>query len=142
MSEETKDSKVRRSLDFEGETLVIMEHYGTVTEDNIDPIRTERYDLSELPENIYVPSEAGRHGIKQKLSDSTASMSDKKGHSTDDRFDTIDSLWAQLVNGEWTQRREGAGTKLSQNQIASKMAELGLTEEQFELAKKMGLIKG
>jgi hypothetical protein len=136
------DPKIRRKLSFDGETLTIMEHTGTETEGNVEPIHTERYELSELPENIYVSSEAGRHGIKQKLSDHTANMSEKKGYTTTDRFDAIGELWEQLKNGEWTQRKEGAGTKLSQNQIASKMAELGLSPKQFELAKKMGLIKG
>jgi hypothetical protein len=68
-------------------------------------------------------------------------MSDAKGHTTDERFTKISGLFTQLKSNEWAKKAEGSGAKLSQTQIKSKFDELGMNEEQYALAVKMGLFK-
>jgi hypothetical protein len=107
---------------------------------NREAIWSEEFSLEQLPEGMQAQCQL--HGLAQKLTDCTAGMSEAKGHTTEERRGKITELYAQIGAGDWNKRSEGAGTKLSQTQIKSKMEELGLSDEQYELAKKMGLIKG
>ena len=143
MSEETANaSKIRRTVTLNSEDMSvrIAEHTGTKTGGDYLEVRAEEYEIDGLPAGI--TDTCTLHGLAQKLSDHTAGKSDDKGYSVDQRFDLIGELFGQLVEGDWTKKSGGGGTKLNQKQIASKMEELGLTPEQYEPAKKMGLVQG
>jgi hypothetical protein len=49
------------------------------------------------------------HGLTQKLCDAAALPA---GSTIEDKWEAIDATWAMLLNGEWSARREGAGTLL------------------------------
>lgn len=70
---------------------------------------TESFDSypSDYPANvqIYLPV----HGLKQKIVDAGA-MS--KGATDAERFAAMRAMHAQLRDGDWTKRAEGAGTML------------------------------
>lgn len=133
--------KTRRqvSCDLEKMEVTITEHTGTHSDGDFIALHTERYGIDNL--NQETLNRATLHGLAQKLGDSTAGQSNEKGHTTESRFKVLDDMFAQLETVGWNKARSSAGVKLSQTQIASKMNELGLSAEQFELAKKMGLIK-
>ena len=134
-------NKIRRNLSFnvEAMTVRVAEHTGTHTTEDYDELWFEEYNVGEWPEAMRKRSEL--HGAIQKLTDCTAGMSDAKGHTTEERREKINELAGQIENGDWNKRSEGAGSKLSQTQIKSKMGELGLSDDQYALAVKMGLIK-
>ena len=134
-------AKIRRniSMNHDEMTVRIAEHTGTHAGGDYEEIHATIYKLDELPHSIRQMCEC--HGLAQKLSDCTAGMRDEKGHTTVERFGKVDELFAQMVAGDWKKKSEGAGSKLSQTVIKTKMAELGLSDEQYDLAVKMGLIK-
>jgi len=139
----TDSAKIRRNISLDLDTMIvrIAEHTGTMKDENYSEIHAVEYDCTLLNETI--SKHAMLHGVAQKLADSTASMSDAKGFTTTERFDVINDLFDRISGeaGEWNKRSEGGGTKLSQKAIANKMNELGLSPEQFEMAKQLGLIK-
>ena len=134
-------SKIRRNIDLNRETMTvrIAEHTGTQTDGDYEEIWAEEFTIDGLPDAMV--AHATLHGLAQKLTDCTAGMADAKGHTTEERRSKITELAAQIKAGDWNKRSEGAGTKMSQTQIKSKMSELGLSDEQYALAVKMGLIK-
>ena len=68
------------------------------------------------------------HGLKQKLNDSTASMTDAKGYTNTERASMVESIWDTLTEGNWNKPSEG---KISKEQgITTLMEAKGLSREQ------------
>jgi len=104
-------------------------------------IREETYFLLDLDAEQQL--NCMLHGLNQKLGDSTASMGESKGFSTDERFDTINELWLQLtgdeekgVKGSWNKPTSGGSAKISPSKLQAKAKELGISEEQVALLMK------
>ena len=95
--------------------LVIFNKYGGVT-----------YDADELPSEIRRACMV--HGLKQKLNDSTAAMTDAKGYSNTERASTVEEVWETLMEGNWNKPSEGRVTK--EHGITALMEKKGLTREQ------------
>lgn len=122
------------------QTVTLTEYAGKWMGEDMDVQREEVYAITDLPEHIQ--NHCALHGLAQKLSDQTSAMSDAKGFTVTERFDTIDALFDQLKDGNWKRPSTGGAGKLSQTAIKNKMDSLGLTAEQYEMAKQLGLIKG
>ena len=133
--------KIRRTIDVQSTGITITEHTGTHTTDDYVALCSEVYTVDNFTDAM--KERCMMHGLAQKLSDCTAGKSDAKGHTTESRFADIDELFNQLDgdDGTWTKAKTGGAGKLSQSVIKTKMDALGLSDEQYELAAKMGLIK-
>ena len=84
------------------------------------------YRLGDLSDDMVTACAV--HGLKQKLNDSTASMTDAKGYDTTERADMVESVWTTLAEGNWNKPSEG---KISKEQgITTLMEAKGLTREQ------------
>ena len=66
-----------------------------------------RFPLDSL--NADIRRKLELHGLTQKLSDATAK---EAGTSVSEKWEAIGEVWAALVSGEWSLKREGAGTLL------------------------------
>jgi len=60
-------------------------------------------DCTGLPQEIYQPCAAARHGIGQKLGDA------KSGATAGAKFIEVQKIWASLMAGQWNRRGEGVG---------------------------------
>lgn len=65
------------------------------------------FDTRELDSGIQ--TKLMLHGLTQKLSDATAK---EAGTSIQEKWEAIEEVWAALLNGEWSLKREGQGTML------------------------------
>lgn len=84
------------------------------------------YSLNDLSEEMVTACAV--HGLKQKLNDSTASMTDAKGYTNAERASMVESIWDTLAGGNWNKPTEG---KISKEQgIATLMEAKGLSKEQ------------
>lgn len=118
----TDKGKIRRSVrtNPKAGTVTIVEHYGTVTEGNVDHIREGTYNIVNF--NDAVMAETLVHGLKQKLIDCTASMSVDKGFTSDQRFETINDLFDQMDGEKGTFNKAAKGGKSVQNKEDLAMA--------------------
>lgn len=82
------------------------EDKGIVTLSTNDTDRRE-FRLDNLSEEIRRRLEL--HGLTQKLSDATAK---EAGTSIAEKWEAIKEVWATLLSGEWSMKREGQGTML------------------------------
>lgn len=83
----------KQSIDWNGETIHIT--YGN----------GQKFagDCAKLPESIYRPCAAARHGIAQKLGDA------KSGGTAAEKFAEVQAIWQNMLGGLWNRRAEGAG---------------------------------
>lgn len=119
----TDKGKVRRSSIVDADKMGIMfqEHYGTVTEGNVEVIRSEHFSMAGF--NDTVMADVLMHGFKQKIGDCTASMGADKGHTTDQRFEAMLELFGNM-DGEAGQFNKSKGTgKSAQNKADLAMAQ-------------------
>lgn len=127
-------------LNTEENVVEITEYDGSWNGEDFSLIKSERYDMNKVIEKNV--THAALHGMAQKLCDSTASMSDKKGYSVEERFTTMGNLFERLMDGPWNKKAEGSGPKISLSAVERKAKELGLEDEALELLKQLGLFKG
>ena len=120
-------------------SVTLVEHTGSWNGKDYILIKSATYMMCDLPSQVQ--DMCALHGLAQKLCDQTSSMSAANGYIAADRFDVIGELFKQLESGHWKKPSSGGGGKLNQAQIKNKMSELGLTDEQYATAVKLGLIK-
>jgi hypothetical protein len=82
-------------------------------------------DCTELPENIYTPCDAARHGIAQKLGDA------KSGGTAGEKHAEVVEIWAALKGGSWNRKGTTGGVAVFIGPAYLILAEkAGATEEQ------------
>lgn len=83
----------KQSIDWNGDVIKIAYGNGARFEE----------DCMSLPESIYQPCAAARHGIAQKLGDA------KSGGTAAEKFAEVQAIWQNMLGGLWNRRAEGAG---------------------------------
>jgi len=124
----------RIELNQTEKTVRIIEHTGKWTDEDRSITGEATYHLEELPENIV--NHCALHGLSQKLADSTASMSENKGFTREERYDVIEDLYKQLHDGNWTKPSTGGANKITLSKVEKAAMEAGMTMEQVALLKK------
>ena len=118
----TDKGKVRRSsiIDQDKMGITFQEHYGTVTEGDVEVIRSEHFSMADF--NDEVMADILIHGFKQKIGDCTASMGQDKGHTTDQRFEAQKELFAQMDGEKGQFNKAAKGGKSAANKADLAMA--------------------
>ena len=102
-----KMAEVKLDCKFVGEVFSMTYRQGVEKGEKYDREKSEifhtaEYNLSELPENIYLPCDSGKHGIKQKMSDNLAMKAETKATTSIAECLTMEQeLWEQLKAGNW-----------------------------------------
>ena len=63
-------------------------------------------DCLELPEGVYTPCDAARHGIAQKLGDA------KSGGTASEKYAEVLEIWANLKGGSWNRKGTTGGVAI------------------------------
>jgi len=85
-------------------------------------------DCLDLPEDIYQPCAAARHGIAQKLGDA------KSGGTAAEKHAEVVEIWASLLGNAWNRRATGAGVEaLIERAYAILAGKAGQPEAQAEV---------
>jgi hypothetical protein len=107
-----KFNEVRVTAVFEGNVLVFTFSEKAPRGEKLEKpeiYHIERFDLSKLPQKIFLACDSSRHGMKQKLADSYA-MNKAIAEITTlkEVVDNTVELYNQLVEGNWTAKRVGS----------------------------------
>lgn len=101
--------------------LTIVEYYGAYLGEGYEVVRSEDYRIVDF--NDEVTQDLLMHGFKQKLGDSTASKETGDNGTTEGRFNTIDSLFAQMDGEKGTfNKAKGAGKSVQAKEDAARSA--------------------
>jgi hypothetical protein len=84
---------MKQSIEWDGDVITIRYEGG---------IPAFTGDCGKLPQSIYQPCAAARHGIAQKLGDA------KSGGTAREKRAEVEAIWAALMAGQWRRGREGA----------------------------------
>ena len=112
----TKMNLVKLDANFVGNAFNLTFRQGVEKGEKFDREKSEiyhtaTYDLTQLPETLFIDCPASRHGLKQKLSDNLAMKAEVKlTTSVQDCVKLTDDLWTQLKEGNWNAVAQG-GTK-------------------------------
>lgn len=96
----------KQVIDWHGETVIIK--YGNGAE--------FQGDCSELPEAIYTPCAAAKHGITQKLGDV------KSGGTAAEKYAEVQLVWQSMKAGDWNRRGTGEGIEALMPEVFAVLA--------------------
>lgn len=114
---------------------------GTVTWEGLDfSVNVpELLGITDWDEREELDRHATCHGVKQKVNDSRAGLTEAKGNTTDDMVAAMQEVVDHVANGTWNKAREGGkGKTVGLTAFVQKLKAAGSSLEEIrELAKTL-----